>query len=268
MGQSMSDCFAIQFEPLISYSCPMSRTRLAEWFRGVPGRFVRAEERHHLDQLLPNLFGYHLALIGSVGDDDELLLTSRVAHHIVVDPLSDGDDRSAVHAAADALPFGEGSLDVVLLLHTLELEENPHEVLREVLRVLVPEGHVVITGFNPWSWWGVWRLLRRHRGEVPWSGRFISQTRIRDWLALVGFETVDTRCFFFRMPLGSERIMARTNFLERFGPRWWPIFCGVYVVVARKRVSTLTPIRPRWRSRRRMLGGVVEPTTRGVQRGK
>jgi len=243
---------------------------LAEWFRGVPGRFVRAEERHQLDQLLPDLFGYHLASIGSVGDDEELLLTSRIPHHIIVDPDVADQDRSVVHGRADALPFSEGSIDVVLLLHALELEQDPHQVLREVSRVVVPEGHLVITGFNPWSLWGLWRLFRKRSGKLPWSGRFFSQTRIRDWLALIGFDTVETRCFFFRPPFGGEAIMVRSQFLERLGARWWPLLCGVYVIVARKRVSTLTPIRPRWRSRRHLLGarGVIEPTTRGVERGE
>ncbi len=243
------------------------RRRLRAWFRGMPGRMLRAEARKHLDQLLPGLFGYHLVQVGSVGDDAELQLTSRVNHRVLQDCQSDGDaGQPGLLARADALPYAESSVDVLLLPHVLEFEQAPHEVLREAWRVLVPEGHVLVVGFNPWSLWGLSRLLHRRRG-TPWGGRFFAQTRIRDWLALLGFQVVALHHFGFRPPLRSEALLRRLAWLERVGARWWPPLGGGYVLVARKRVRTLTPLRPRWRSRRsRLLGGVVEPTTRGMQR--
>jgi len=150
---------------------------------------------------------------------------------------------------------------VVALLHVLEFSRQPHEILREAYRALIPEGRVVITGFNPWSLWGVRRLARR--GAVPWSGRFLSVNRLKDWLALLGFELDEAQTLLFRPPLRRHGMMARLDFLERYGARWWSALGGAYVVVARKRVIPLIPIKPRWRPRRAMIpSGLTEPTTR------
>ena len=46
--------------------------------------------------------------------------------------------------------------------------------------------------------------------------------------------------------------------------KMWPMFAGGYLMKARKRVYTLTPVRPRWRLRSsKVVGGLIEPTTRG-----
>jgi len=93
--------------------------------------------------------------------------------------------------------------------------------------------------------------LRRRR--PPWSGDFRSILRLKDWLALLGFDLVYTRSFFFRPPLKRMGIMNRLDFLECVGRRWWPFLGGAYILVAKKRVVTLTPIKPRWRPRRRLI---------------
>jgi SAM-dependent methyltransferase len=152
------------------------------------------------------------------------------------------------------------SLDVLMLPHILEFSEQPHDVLREVERTLVPEGHAVVLGFNPLSLWTLWRWLVGWRGKLPWCGHFITTTRMKDWLSLLGFDVMETQYYFFRPPCQQETILRKLRFLERFGQRFWPIFGGGYVMLARKRVTTLTPIRPRWQPRRKLVtAGLVEP---------
>ena len=149
----------------------------------------------------------------------------------------------------------------MVLPHTLEFEENPHQILREVERTLIPEGHVVIMGFNPYSLWGMTRMFIGWRNRTPWCGHFYSTLRIKDWLALLGFDTVLQKSYFFRPPLQHEGSLERLSFMERYGSRWWPFPGGGYILVAKKRLTTLTPIKPRWRSSRRFLGnGLTEPT--------
>ncbi len=232
------------------------RWRLRQWYAEGLGRWLLESEQQQLDQILPNLFGYHLIQVGHMVDDD-LLHSSRISHRVVVD-----GDLCRLEAAAggpgllgrpDALPLQRDSVDVVVLPHILEFEAHPHEVLREVERVLVAEGHVVILGFNPWSLWGLWRLLRRRHGHPPWYGTFRSVLRLKDWLALLGFDIIMTCNYFYRPPLRHAGFMRRLGFLERLGKRWWPFLGGAYVMVAKKRVVTLTPIKPRWRPRRRLV---------------
>ncbi|MHB1951860.1 MAG: SAM-dependent methyltransferase, partial [Acidiferrobacteraceae bacterium] len=142
---------------------------------------------------------------------------------------------------------------------------DPHQVLRETHRVLVPEGHAVILGFNPLSLWGVQRIFSRGRG-VPWSAQFIRLMRIRDWLALLDFEWVGGRMMYYRPLLRSEAVMDRLHFLEAMGDRWWPLAAAVYLIVAKKRVAGMTALRPVWKTPRRgRVVGLRYPI--GVRRG-
>ncbi|MEJ2508347.1 MAG: methyltransferase domain-containing protein [Gammaproteobacteria bacterium] len=220
------------------------------------------EEKDQIDAVLPDLFGYHLLQVGNHADVD-LLSASRIPHCVVMEQGLEVRARSerAVYGESEALPMACDSLDVLVLPHALEFSSAPHQVLREADRTLIPEGHLVLLGFNPWSLWMLWRFAARWRGRVPWCGRFLSLARVKDWLALLGFDIVQTRTYFFRPPFQHAGLMHRLRFLERLGRRLWPILGGGYVLVARKRVATLTPIRPRWRPRRRLVGngGLVEP---------
>jgi len=258
-------------KPVISGG--IKRRRLRDWYRQGLGQRLLREERRALDDALPNLFGYHLLQVGS--PVDEALCTSSLIPNRVL--LESGLALESLHtsvpvamrplmyAEAHALPILTDSVDVVLLAHTLEFEQDPHQVLREADRVLVPEGHVVILGFNPWSIWGMWRLLLSRWAAPPWNGQFRSIRRIKDWLALLGFDARVCRGFFFRPPLRHDGVMQRLKILEKLGQRCWPFAGAVYIVVAKKRVMTPTPIRPRWRPGRSLVGaGLVKTSTQRV----
>ncbi|MCF6337538.1 MAG: class I SAM-dependent methyltransferase [Gammaproteobacteria bacterium] len=236
----------------------VTRQRLRAWFTHLPGRWLQAEERAQLRTILPTLFGYHLLQLGDVYSKD-CLTSTRIPHCMVLDewlqdtPPAGECARNEIRGSLEWLPVATDSLDTVVMPHTLEFTHDPHQVLREVDRVLIPEGHVVILAFNPWSLWMIWRVVLCWRGKPPWCGRFISQSRLKDWLQLLGFDIVDARRYFFRPPLSHKGVMRRLRFLDRIGRRWVPFFGAGYVVVARKRVATLTPIKPRWRPARRHI---------------
>ena len=229
-----------------------TRQSMRAWFAHTPGRWFQAEERSQLAEVLPNLFGYHLLQLGDLYSR-ECLTTTRIPHCVVLDRwLQDKSPsgerpRNCVRGVPEHLPIATDYLDLVLLPHTLEFTENPHQILREVDRILIPEGHVVILGFNPWGLWMLWYLALGWRGKPPWCGRFIRQGRLHDWLELLGFDVIKSRRYFFRPPLANKAVMKRLRFLDRIGSRWWPILGAGYIVVARKRVATLTPIGLRWR---------------------
>ncbi len=234
---------------------------LATWYQTHLGQKVEVREKELLHQVLSNLFGYHLLHMGSV-EQIEFLANSRVSRRVVMDVCDSANDAvpGCFKARPHAIPVSTDSLDVVVLPHILEFSEQPHEVLREVERTVVPEGHVVVLGFNPLSVWTLWRWLIGWRGNVPWCGHFISTTRLRDWLNLLGFEVIETRYYFFRPPVQHDTVLQKLRFLERIGQRLWPILGGGYVILARKHVTTLTPIKPRWRSNRKLVTpGLVEP---------
>jgi len=133
----------------------------------------------------------------------------------------------------------------VAMLHALEFSPNPHQLLREVERVLRPEGQLLLAGFNPLSLWGVKRWLGP-RGAYPWSGQFLRLSRIRDWLSLLGFELAAGRMVCYAPPVNRQGWLDRSRFMEAAGDRWWALGGGVYLLHAIKRVHGMRLIAPRW----------------------
>ncbi len=235
---------------------------LRGWFETAPGKLIADIERRLLGRFLPDLFGFHLVQLGC-HHVDGLLDGSRVSHKVRIDLGHALNVKADMHCIEDALPLAPNSVDVIVLPHVLEYAVDARRVLRETERVLIGEGHLVILGFNPWSWFGLWSLTTRWRGLAPWYGRFIGTARINDWLKLLGFDILHVERHSFRPPFRAQSINRRLELLERLGAFCWPLLGNVYIVVARKRVEGLTPLRASWRQRRRLVASsVVEPSTR------
>lgn len=248
------------------------RAKLRNWYAVGLGRRFLDVERAELDSVLANLFGFHLLQVG-VYADEYILGGSRISHAVLLDhqahSLSEALQKIALRCSATALPIASQSVDVVVLHHSLEFSRDPHQVLREVDRVLVPEGHVVIVGFNPWSCWLPWRWALRWSQHPPWCGRALGRARLRDWLSLLGFDIVHTNNFFYRPPLQQVGLMDRMKFLDKLGARFWPGLGAGFILVGRKKVIALTPIKPRWKPRRSLVPqGVVESQNRGRPHGQ
>lgn len=223
-------------------------------------------ERATLSRLLPDLFGYHIAQVGQMHGCD-LLESSRIAHKVVfdLDPAPPAAGGVSMVCSAESLPLAADSIDVVVLPHVLEFSPSPHRVLREMERVLIGDGHLVLTGFNPWSCWGLWRMFLWWRDTAPWCGHFYGLSRIRDWLTLLDLELLTVARLFYRPPLRHSGALERLATMEQLGRHVWPILGGAYVLVAKKRVIPLTSSRIRWHARRSMISsGLAEPTTRSL----
>jgi len=132
----------------------------------------------------------------------------------------------------------------------LEFAAEPHAVLREVDRVMMPEGRLVILGFNPWSLWGLRSSLGPSRDVCPWNGRFMSLLRVKDWLALLGFEVSAGRLVAYAPPIESPRVMRRFGFMEPAGDRWWAVGGAVYMLQAIKRVRGMRLLTPAWQEQK------------------
>lgn len=243
-----------------------STDALHAWLRSPLGERLYALERKLTGEALAQVFGWQLLQIGVWGDDDGLLTEARTQrksvlgwHGVVPGRVGDGASRPMIRSRTDSLAVASDSVDAVLLPHTLEYEPDPHEILREVGRILSGEGHLIVLGFRPLSSWGMRHLFARN-GFPPGIERLIGERRLRDWLKLLGFEIVDARRYLFALPWAAAS--APQGFFERAGEHLWPLFASGYMLKARKRVYALTPIRPRWRLRPKVVGGLIEPTTR------
>lgn len=240
---------------------------LHQWFDSAPGRYLLAWEQSQFDETVADIFGYHGLQIGMPWLDG--LRTNRIQHQWLALAPSDrsmveqhpGARPVALYMESAALPFEDASLDLVLLPHTLELSADPHAAVREVHRVLVPEGKVVIAGLSPWSLWGM-RQMRAHVYRkagfgslyLPDVGEFIAHRRLRDWLQLLGFEVELIRMGCYRPAVRSEAWLQRFAWMDAVGPRCWPIGGAAYFVVATKRVLGMRLLEPAWRGKRQHVG--------------
>ena len=236
---------------------------LWRWFDTPLGQSLQAHEANRLRQILPQLYGTVALQLGRIGKLD--LLDSCIAPTRVMIDLAAPPQRRLVRGVPDALPIDSRGADLVLLPHTLDFCDEPHQVLREVNRVLSPEGHVVILGFNPVSLWGLRRLFAQRPRQIPWSASFLRLARIKDWLALLDFQVTHGQMLYYRPPLPREGLIEHLHFLDKMGDRWWPLMAAVYLVVAKKRVAGMMPLPVVWKSRNvRVAAGVAGPAARGI----
>lgn len=221
---------------------PESPRGAGAWFDTPLGQYVLAREQEYFDRVVADVFGYHAFQLGLTRF--ELLRASRIPMRCRVGTADTADIRADVRD----LPIASNSADLVLMPHVLEFSHDPHQILREVARVLLPEAHVIITCFNPWSLWGARRVFGG-RDEYPWHGRFITLRRLKDWLALLGLEISGGQMSCYAPPCSQPQWLSRFAFMEKAGDRWWPIAGGLYFLEAVKRVRGMRLITPRWSER-------------------
>jgi len=246
----------------------IAATDVIDWFATDTGTSILAEEREAFARLAEQLFGFQLLQLGLLEREKPMLVDTGIKTQTLVGNFFSQSWENYLVAENDNLPVLTDSIDAVLLPHTLDFCLDPQKVLLEAERVLIPEGRLIISGFNPFSLWGIVKTIKRKSSAVPMNAHFVSYTRLHDWLSLLGFDVEKTEVLMFRPPLESTGVMHKLEFMEKLGSRIWPRFGGVYLIRAVKRVSTLTPIVPVWKRRPRLLSQVVEPSTRGVNRGK
>ena len=217
-----------------------------------------AWEQARLDAMTADIFGFNAVQIG-LPEINALqanrmrykwLSDSVLSNGLVTDAAVniDNQGRSRVvvtHDFAD-LPFASQSLDLVVLPHVLEFSAEPHQVLREVERVLIPEGQVIICGFNPASLWGIRQSTGRLSGAhfLPQNAEFISLLRLKDWLKLLNMEVNRGHFGCYAPPCATAKWLNRFSFMEKAGNRWWPYFGATYIVQAIKRVKGMHLIGP------------------------
>lgn len=241
---------------------------LDTWYGSTLGMELATQEEECLERMLQDTFGYYLLQVGSSTGFAEAIRASRIRRRILL-PGQAAPHTLGIQVVVSpcSLPIATDCVDAVFLPHTLDFAADPHQVLREAERVLIPEGRLVLLGFNALSMWGVWSLVRRRQGRTPWCGNFLTPYRVGDWLSLLGFDIEMQEMMMFRPPW-RRALLKELSFLDSLGRRFWPLIGGAYAIRAVKRVSTLTPMRPSWKSRRPLLaGGAVEPSARGAAEG-
>jgi SAM-dependent methyltransferase len=227
-------------KPALAFRQPQSPT---SWQQLPNGELILEAINQALCPWWDRFFGYHLLKIGALSGyiDSESCL---IKHQMTISPAR---QKSDIIADIDDLPILQHSVDVCLLSHALEFALDPHHVVREANRVLIPNGYLVITGFNPFSLAGLNKLTPYRRAQTPWDERFFSPMRVKDWLNLMGFEILsDQRVLPFSL---ASKLTTGTvsRYWQSFASSYLTSMGSVYVIVAKKRVLPLTPIKPKWK---------------------
>lgn len=228
------------------------------WLSTPLGRRTLATERSLVRRALEQAFGAYCIQIGAWGESRGFLRFARTQRRGLVDwrPGRDVD----VSCDPDRLPIASDSVDVVLLPHTLEQVPSPHALLREVDRVLRPDGQLVILGFNSRGPWGLRHLLAGG-GYPGGTRRMLAEPKLRDWLELLSFDAGVAKRYAYTLPfakMGGPGIGRGSWFA-----RATPFLAGGYMLKAEKQTIPITPVRQRWRPQRlRVVSSLVEPSGR------
>lgn len=225
---------------------PQSWQAMNLWFESALGQHLLAAERKLIEKLLARRFGYHLLQLGCA----DLLMhdKSPMGHRFSFRDWHDPDSCHTAVARGEAIPLASESVDLVLLHHALDYSAHQHQLLREVARVVIAGGHVVIVGFNPLSTWGVRNTMQwlTRSNKAPWHASLLGTQRLSDWLKLLDFQVEQIRYGMYALPVNSPGVIRYSGFMEPLATRLnWPSG-GIYAISARKQVLPLTPVQS-WR---------------------
>ncbi len=230
-----------------------------DWLERPLGQTLLAAETEIAEQCLSQVFGFQAVQVGRWGNADQFSRSSRTSRYTVLSH-HEGDGVDLV-SPADELALASASVDAVILPHTLETEDDPHEVLREAERVLSGEGHLLIFSFNPNSLWGIRHRLSRGRFP-PGIGRLVSEHRLRDWMRLLGFEVLSVTGYCAGPPTSAPAWLRESKLNKPAGNGALKLIAGAYCLLACKRVYTGTRVMPGTKRKPRVLAGLAEPSTR------
>lgn len=228
-----------------------------EWFQGSVGQRLLKAEKAKLDRIMPEMYGYHLMQLSAVGNTVsntiELSRQSPVTHHFSLGvrkvSVKGEEQQAAAFAEFEQLPIDSECIDVALLHHALEYSTKPHQLLREAARTVIPNGYIIVVGFNTWSFSTSKRQIGRLFSQNA-QRRFhnLRRSRVLDWLQLLDFEPALLEYGDHGWPIKQEygrKIEACINHL-------FPIWGSFYVVVARKCITPMTVIKPEWKKTTRL----------------
>ncbi|MDB4512048.1 class I SAM-dependent methyltransferase [Arenicella sp.] len=232
-----------------------NETPFSKWLSSSYAQQYLQSEARHLKNALRQVSGPRVLQLGNLIDSSEIEAID-FPQHIIADIDAKASSQDCVQFDPAFMPLQNETMSTVIVPHVLERHQFHHQVLRESNRVLMPEGHIILTGFNPISMLGVQRLIFK-RAVCP--GHYFSVKRVSDWLQLLGFEIVASSTFAYSPLVKNERIRKTLNFLNALGDRWLPMLGGGYMITARKKqpggtlVGRLDFAKPAIKKRRRKL---------------
>lgn len=218
-------------------------TPITDWLQLSNGEHLQAHTQHLVNNAISRCFGYHLLKLGNLSTQ---LKTDKCPIRHQINCAEDGADIGLKSDLHD-LPFQDSTIDCCILVHELDFSSDPHQLLREIDRVLTLDGTLIISGYNPYSFFGCRSLLTPQNTQ---TARLFSPNRVIDWLHLLGFEIKQKQHFDYISALPEGPLLS---LIESIGQRYLSFFCSIYFIVAKKRNTPMTPVKSSFEFRRRII---------------
>ncbi len=239
-----------------------TQEEIQSWFCSPVGQSLLLAEQKKLDRIMPEMYGYHLMQLSAANLSEDLARQSPVTHHFSLGV--NNRSRAGAITEFENLPIDSDSIDVAVLHHVLEYSPKPHQLLREAARTIIPNGYIIIIGFNPWSVMTnkrqIGRLFRKNAQRRFHSMR---RSRLVDWLQLLDFETACLEYGSHGLPI--EHAFGRK--LESLIANLIPVSGSFYMIVARKSIHSMTVIKPEWKRSPIMSAWVKSGSTQQMTQG-
>ncbi len=246
---------------------------LSAWYQTQSGQATLSKLDEQCAEVLSEIFGYYAIETGVLSGQHSLLQQTRIATSFTlidkernnlssIEPKQriEGDQLetfSSIISSNEQLPLATDNIDLVLGTHVLELSKDPHQVLREIDRVLVPEGHCILIGFNPFAISSLAKQLRSKVSRQKDSVKLRSASRIRDWFSLLGFEVLEVQYMGLRPNVKNKKVFESLSKLEDWSEIAGPLLGKLYMIHAKKQVVAMTPYKKVWRAPAVLSGGKV-----------
>ena len=214
----------------------MKRKFLFAWYQTPRGKLLKELEADYIQKSITVSCQQIILQIGGLGWESEFIDCTLYQNYTVLDAKGLGcDETRKIQAKAYCLPLQSESIDMIIVPHLLEFDTHRFQTMREVERVLKPEGLLVVLNFNPWSLWVRYQYLWDKKMADSWGGHFISRSRILDWLKLLNFEVTISSEF------NMDSIKSKQG---KFIANGHSFFSTAYAVKAIKRRYNIIPLTP------------------------
>lgn len=232
----------------LPFSRDMQTEETLSFFRSPPGQIVRQWESRLLDGMVEHVLGDRALQIG-LPLLDTLRANGMREHWLLLEDASSEkeeplrEDWHRVLALPEALPFANETFDLVVLPHSLDFSSAPQQLLAEAVRVLAPEGRLILAGFNPLGlWWWRQQFVRFGcRPYLPPHTTPIGVPRLKDWFALLGLTTQEGHFGIYRPARQRLTTLNRWQWLDKAGDRWFPQCGNLYLLSAVKKIPGRIP---------------------------
>lgn len=227
------------------------------WSQTNLGKYIIERESEQINEQINRVPGVNILQLGSMRGTEWLNLNRKCRSYVLDMPERCGDD-CTIFGSYASLPLQQESMDVVILRHTLEATKNPQEVLHEAERILSPDGYIVISGFNPYSLFGIMRFSEKYAISGAWEGKSISIGRIKDWFAVLGLDLTVEKQVKLSHKVIKKEYGRHFEFLGELADYSLSVKSGVYVLMARKRTIPITLQRAKWTHKSKSVNSPIQ----------